>query len=127
MQDSPAVPDVFGVIDIQLAAVLAVHVPEPEVRTEPPPPSFAKDRLVGLIAICAIAEAARQKVELILASAGEGVVGVDAEGTIIFINDAARDMLGNTNADAFKVKKDDDGNGHYWSYEEQFKQVRELP
>ena len=40
------------------------------------------------------AEAARQKVELILASAGEGVVGVDAEGTIIFINDAARDMLG---------------------------------
>ena len=54
-------PDVFGVIVIQLAAVLAVQEPDPEVKTEPPPPSFAKDRLVGLIAICAIAEAARQK------------------------------------------------------------------
>ena len=39
-------------------------------------------------------EDARQKIELILASAGEGVCGVDAEGKIIFINRAGREMFG---------------------------------
>ncbi len=40
------------------------------------------------------AETARQHSEQILASAGEGICGVDAEGRVIFINPAARDMLG---------------------------------
>ena len=40
------------------------------------------------------AEDARQKIELILASAGEGICGVDTEGNIIFINQTARELLG---------------------------------
>ena len=39
-------------------------------------------------------EEARQRVELILASAGEGICGVDPDGKIIFINRAAREMFG---------------------------------
>ena len=40
------------------------------------------------------AEKARQRSELILASAGEGICGVDREGKIVFINPAARKMFG---------------------------------
>ncbi|EME68449.1 sensory histidine protein kinase [Paramagnetospirillum caucaseum] len=39
-------------------------------------------------------EDARHRLELILASAGEGICGVDPEGRITFINPAARRMLG---------------------------------
>ncbi|BAE52528.1 ATP-binding protein [Paramagnetospirillum magneticum] len=39
-------------------------------------------------------EEARHRLELILASAGEGICGVDPEGRITFINPAARRMLG---------------------------------
>ncbi len=40
------------------------------------------------------AESARQRSELILSSAGEGVCGVDLGGRITFINQAGRDILG---------------------------------
>jgi hypothetical protein len=40
------------------------------------------------------AETARQQSELILTSVGEGLCGVDLEGRIVFINAAARNMLG---------------------------------
>lgn len=39
-------------------------------------------------------EAARQQSELILASAGEGICGVDSQGKVTFINRAAQEMLG---------------------------------
>lgn len=40
-------PLVLGVMVIQLAAVLAVHDPEPDVSIEPPPPSFPNERVGG--------------------------------------------------------------------------------
>ena len=40
------------------------------------------------------AESARQRNELILASAGEGICGVDLQGTVVFVNPAARMMFG---------------------------------
>lgn len=40
------------------------------------------------------AELARQRSELILSSAGEGVCGVDLEGRITFINETGRNILG---------------------------------
>lgn len=40
------------------------------------------------------AESARQRSELILTSAGEGICGVDLEGMVLFVNPAARKMFG---------------------------------
>ena len=40
------------------------------------------------------AEEARYRSDLILASAGEGICGVDPQGSIVFVNAAAREMLG---------------------------------
>ena len=40
------------------------------------------------------AESARQRAEAILASAGQGIYGVDADGNTMFINEAAMGMLG---------------------------------
>ncbi|MDR3439112.1 PAS domain S-box protein [Telmatospirillum sp.] len=40
------------------------------------------------------AQSARKMSDLILASAGEGICGIDATGEIVFINQAARQMLG---------------------------------
>jgi len=40
------------------------------------------------------AEAARQRSELILSSAGEGICGIDVDGRIVFVNPAARRMFG---------------------------------
>jgi len=42
----------------------------------------------------AMAEAARQRSELLLSSAGEGICGVDPEGKVTFINPTARQLLG---------------------------------
>jgi PAS domain S-box-containing protein len=47
-------------------------------------------------------EEARRRLELILGSAGEGICGVDRDGRVIFVNGAARRMLG---------WKDDEGIG----------------
>lgn len=47
MQEVPADPVVLGVIVIHGAAVVAVQVPVPAVRMEPPPPSFENDRVGG--------------------------------------------------------------------------------
>jgi hypothetical protein len=49
MQEVPAEPVVRGVMLIQEEIVVAVQVPVPEVRTEPPPPSLVKERVGGSI------------------------------------------------------------------------------
>ncbi|WP_448191015.1 diguanylate cyclase domain-containing protein [Azospirillum sp. sgz301742] len=41
-----------------------------------------------------VAERAQRRSELILSSAGEGIVGIDGEGNVTFANPAARTMLG---------------------------------
>ena len=56
MQEVPAVAVVRGVIVSHEAVVEAAHVPVPEVRIEPPPPSLVKVRVSGSIVIWANAE-----------------------------------------------------------------------
>ena len=47
MHEVPALPVVRGVMDSHGAVVVAVQVPVPEVRMEPPPPSLVKERVGG--------------------------------------------------------------------------------
>lgn len=53
-----------------------------------------KTYMAGLEASNRVAEAARQQSEQILASAAEGICGVDLGGKIIFVNPVARRMFG---------------------------------
>jgi hypothetical protein len=52
MHEVPAEPVVLGVMLSHAADVLAVQVPEPAVRIEPPPPSLVKERVGGSIVTC---------------------------------------------------------------------------
>jgi hypothetical protein len=56
MHEVPAAPVVRGVMVSHEAVVLAVHVPEPLVRMDPPPPSLVKVRVGGSILTTAQAE-----------------------------------------------------------------------
>ena len=47
MHEVPADPVVRGVILIQDAVLVAVQVPVPAVRMDPPPPSLVKERVGG--------------------------------------------------------------------------------
>lgn len=53
MQETPASPVVLGVMVNHGEVVEAVHVPVPEVRMEPPPPSLVKERVGGSMFIWA--------------------------------------------------------------------------
>lgn len=53
MHEVPALPVVRGVMDSHGAVVVADQVPVPEVRMEPPPPSFVKERVGGSMVTCA--------------------------------------------------------------------------
>lgn len=53
MHEVPALPVVRGVMFSHGAVVVAVQVPVPEVRMEPPPPSFVKERVGGSMVTCA--------------------------------------------------------------------------
>ena len=60
MQDSPALPLVRGVMVIHETLLVAVQVPVPDVRIEPPPPSLVSDRVGGSMLIWPKADDAKR-------------------------------------------------------------------